>query len=145
MTHPNHTQTATVGQPTTATVVSEVTTQMQRIEQARQRIQASSHAIISGALASSPTVQTDAHPPTDHSQQRLNDMGRAMDQVLQGMQNQALADITGVMQQHAALRQLQQNMVRTQQPLGSSAAQAPASHGNANDVIDVEAKAMTEP
>ena len=145
MTHPDTTQAANINSAATATVLSDVAAQMQRIEQARQRIQASSHAISSGALATPHDVSTAPNTHNDSSQQRVASLGRAMDQVLQGMQNQALADISGIMQQQAALRQFQQNLAREQQ--GPSHNAKPNKTPTVVDgVIDVEAKTVvTEP
>lgn len=146
MTHPVNAQAENAGHPTSTSLVSDVAAQMQRIEQARQRIQASSHAISIGALATTLSEQTGPSSFNDPSQQRLDGMGRAMDHVLQRMQKQALADIDSVMQQHAALRKFQQNMACEQQQAPcNNGAHGHASESRTDDVIDVEAKPVPEP
>lgn len=133
----DHAATDNSHHPSAAQVVSDLTAQMQRLELARQRIHASSKALIDGTLVFTPSpVQAD---------QRVADMGRAMDHVLQGMQNQALADINGILGQHAALRQFQQRMAREQQAPASSGVHGTATsiHPKNSDVIDVEAKPIS--
>lgn len=121
--------------------LSEVESQMARIRQAQERIRLSSQALAAG-LFDTPMPNAAPQPnANDPSQARVLGMGRAMDQVLQRMQDQAVADITQVTRQHQALRRYQTDLARQQ--LGTSA--GPARAEADDEVIDVEAKPVPPP
>lgn len=108
--------------------------QIGRIEQARERIKLGGQALNSGLFASQPPeVAANAN-------QRIGAMGNALDQILNLFQNQAVADITEVMQQHQGLRQFQYDLAR-RQLFGEGNSANTADHGV---VIEGEAAQCNE-
>ena len=122
--------------------LSEVEQQMDRIRQAQKRIRLSSQALAAGLFDSaSPAAAPQPSFANDPSQARVLGMGRAMSQVLQQMQDQAVADIAEVSRQHQALRRYQTELARQQ--LGSAPQPSRAAEHDA--VIDVQATPVKAP